>query len=57
MDARKFMIGKNISYRRSVENKSDKRFQKWVLFNQHRLMREQQTYLLTVQVHFRLKIY
>jgi len=33
MDIRKFMKRKSISDRRSVENNSDKRFQKWVLFN------------------------
>jgi len=54
MDIRKFMKRKSVSDSRSVENNSDKRFQKWVLFNQHRLMREPQTYLLIVQVHFRL---
>jgi len=54
MDIRKFMKLKNISDRRSVESNSDKRFQNWVLFNQSRLMREPQTYLLIVQVHFRL---
>jgi len=34
---------KSISDSRSVRNNSDKRFQKWVLFSQHRLMSEQQT--------------
>jgi len=33
---------KSISNSRSVENNSDKRFEKLVLFNQHRLMREPQ---------------
>jgi len=54
MDIRKFMKRKSISDRRSVENNSDKIFQNWVLFNQKRLMREPQTYLLIFQVHFRL---
>jgi len=48
------MKRKSIFDRRSVKNNSDKRFQKWVLFNQNRLRREPQTYLMTVQVHFRL---
>jgi len=34
MDIRKFMKRKSLSDRRSAENNSDKRFQKWVLFNQ-----------------------
>jgi len=37
------MESKSISDSPSVENNSDKRFQKWVLFNQLRKMREQQT--------------
>ena len=48
MDIRQFVRSKNISESRSVENNSDKRFQKWVLFNQHRQMREPQTQLLIV---------
>jgi len=48
------MNRKSISNRRNVEDNSVKRFQKWVLFNQHRLMREPQTYSLIVQIHFRL---
>jgi len=48
------MKRKSISDRRSVENNSDKRIQKLVLFNQHRPMRQPQTYFLIVQVHFRL---
>jgi len=48
------MKSKSISDSQSVENKLDKRFQKWVLFNQHRQMRKLQTYLLIVQVHLRL---
>jgi len=52
MDIRQFM--KSISGNRSVENNSDKIFQKWVLFKQHRHMKEPQTQLLMVQVHFRL---
>jgi len=43
MDIRQFMRSKSISDRRSVENNSGKRFQRWVLFNQHRQMRESQT--------------
>jgi len=55
MDIRQFMKRKSISDDgQSEENNSDKRFQKWFLFNQHRLMREPQTQLLAVQVHFRL---
>jgi len=42
MDINQFMK-KSISESRSVKNNSDKRFQKRVLFNQHRLMRELQT--------------
>jgi len=37
------MKRESISNNRSVENSSEKRFQKWILFNQHRLMREPQT--------------
>jgi len=45
MDIRQFMKRKSISDSRSVENHSNKIFQKWqwVLFNQHRLTREPQT--------------
>jgi len=43
MDIRQFMESKSVSDSRSVENNSDKRFRKWVLFNQHRLMREPKT--------------
>jgi len=43
MEIRQFMKRKSISDSRSVENHSNKRFQKWVLFNQRRLMREPQT--------------
>jgi len=43
MDVSQFMESKSISDSRSVENNSDKIFQKWVLFNQHRKMREPQT--------------
>jgi len=43
MDIRQFMESKSISDSRSVENNSDKKFQKWVLFNQHRQMRKPQT--------------
>jgi len=39
MDVRQFMESKSISDSRSVENNTDKRFQKRVLFNQHRQMR------------------
>ena len=48
------MKRKSVSDSRSAENNSDKLFQKWVLFDQHRLMREPQTYLVIIQVHFRL---
>jgi len=49
------MKRKSISDSRSTENNSDKRFQKWGLFNQHRLMREPQvTWLLIGQVRSRL---
>jgi len=55
MDIWQFMKRKSISVDgRNVENNSDKRFQKRFLFNQHWLMRETQTQLLIVQVHFRL---
>jgi len=54
MDIRQFMKRKSISDSRSAENHSNKRFQKWVLFNQHRLTREPQTWLMMVQVLFRL---
>jgi len=37
------MKSKSISDSRSVQNNSGKRFQRWVLFNQHRLMREPKT--------------
>ena len=53
MGIRQFMESRSISDGRSVENNTDKRFQKWVLFNQHIKMRETQTYLLLVQVHLR----
>jgi len=43
MDIRQFMESKSISDSRGVENNSDKRFQKWVLFTQHRKIREPQT--------------
>jgi len=43
MDIRQLMKSKSISDSRSIANNSDKRFQKWVLFNQHRKMREPQT--------------
>jgi len=43
MDIWQFMESKSISDSRSVENNSEKRFQMWVLFNQHRNMREPQT--------------
>ena len=43
-----------ISANRSVTSNSDKRFQKWVLFNQHRLKRGPQTQLLTIQLNFKL---
>jgi len=39
MDIKQFMESKSISDSPTVENNSDKRFQKWVLFNQHRKMR------------------
>jgi len=48
------MKRKSISDRRSAENNSDKKFQKWILFNQYGVTRKPQTYLLIVQVHFRL---
>ena len=54
MDIRQFMKRKSISDSRGLENHANKRFQKWVLFNPHRLMREPQTKLLIVQVLFRL---
>jgi len=41
MDIRQlFMESKSIFDSPNVENNSDKRFQKWVLFNQHRRMTE-----------------
>jgi len=43
MDIRQFMKRKSSSDSQSVEKHSNKRFQKCVLFNQHRLMREPQT--------------
>jgi len=53
MDITQFMK-KITSDSRSIENNWDKSFQKWVLFNQHRLMREPQTQLSITQVHFSL---
>ena len=49
MDISKFMKRENISNRWSVGNNLDKIFQKWVLFNQDRLMGEPQMYLLIDQ--------
>jgi len=55
MNIRQFIKRKSISDKQGVTNNSGKRFENWVLFNQHRLKREPQTYLLIVQVHFRLR--
>ena len=45
MDNRKFMKRKSISDKQSVENVSDKRFQKWVLFNQQTNERTANTFI------------
>ena len=54
MDIRKFM--KKSIFKGEVYKQFGQKISKAavVLFSQHRLMREPQTYLMTVQVHFRL---